>query len=214
MIPTATPVPAVATAFAAVNENPGDPKTQLELALAYWDAGQMHDALLTLDQAANAAGRTNTQFYQEAGDQFRQRQAWIAATAMYVRAIKSLGPGGKPADDLRTSFHESLYKASPEADLPTYLQFGDLELVEQPIALVAQGRYSYYNGDTAKAHQLLKQVMTMRPHMAEASLLQAEMDANEGKTFQAKQTLLILVADLATPEWVREMAQSLSNKIP
>jgi len=57
-------------------------------------------------------------------------------------------------------------------------------------------------------------VMTMRPHMAEASLLQAEMDANEGKTFQAKQTLLILVADLATPEWVREMAQSLSNKIP
>jgi hypothetical protein len=56
--------------------------------------------------------------------------------------------------------------------------------------------------------------MTIRPHMAEATLVQAEMDAVEGKTFEAKQLLNILLADLATPDWLREYAQSLSNKIP
>ena len=212
--PTPTVPPGVATAQQAAGQNPGDPKAQLELSLAYWDAGQPRISLLTLAKASDLAGKTDTQFFQDAGDQFRQRQAWIAAAALYVRAIKSLGPGGKPSDVLRTSFHEALYKASNQADVPTYLSFDDLAVVEQPIALVAQSRYLYYNGNTDKAHQLLNRVRTINPHMAEASLLESEMDANEGKTFEAKQTLNILLADLSTPGWVQEMAQTLSNKIP
>jgi serine/threonine-protein kinase len=212
--PAQTSVPAVATALEAVNQNPSDPQSQLALSLAYWDAGQIRRSLLILAKASDLAGRTNTQFFQNAADQFRQRQAWIAATAMDVRAIKSLGPGVPPSSDLRNSFHEALYKASNQPDLPTYLSFDDLALVEQPITLVAQSRHLYYNGDTGKAHQLLNQVRTLKPHMAEASLLEAEMDANEGKTFDAKQILNILLADLETPDWMREMAQTLSNKIP
>lgn len=212
--PTETPVPAVATALSAVQGNPSDANSQLDLSLAYWDAGRPRLSLLTLVKAADLAGPKNTKFFQGAGDQFRQRQAWIAATAMYVRAIKSLGPGGKPAPDLRNSFHEALYKASNQADLTAYMTFADLALVEQPISMVAQARYLYYNGDTQQAHSILNQVRTLRPGMAEASLLEAEMDANEGKTFDAKQILNILLADLQTPDWVREMAQNLSNKIP
>ena len=212
--PAATVAPAVATAQQGVQLNPGDPKAQLGLSLAYWDAGQPRLSLLTLAKAADLAGKDNTAFFQNAGDQYRQRQAWLAATAMYVRAIKSLGPGGIPSDELRASFHQALYKASNQADVPTYLSFDDLALVEQPIALVAQARHLYYNGDTEKAHEILNQVMKLNPHMPEASLLLAEMDANEGKTFDAKQTLNILLADLSTPDWVREAAQTLSNKIP
>ncbi len=213
-LPPVTVAPAVATAQQAASQNPGDPTAQLSLSLAYWDAGQPRLSLLTLLKASDLAGRDNTPFFQSAGDEFRQRQAWLAATAMYVRAIKSLGPGGKPSEDLRTSFHEALYKASNGADVPTYLSFDDLALVEQPIAMVAQARHLYYNGDMQKAHQMLNQVMTINPHIAEASLLLAEMVANEGKTFDAKQTLNILLADISTPDWVRESAQALSNKIP
>ncbi len=212
--PAETPVPAIATALQAVHQTPGDPQAQLALALAYWDAAQPRVSLVTLAKASDLAGRTNTQFFEDAADQFRQRQAWIAVTAMEVRAIKSLGPGVQPSDDLKNSFHEALYKASNQADVPAYLSFDDLAVVEQPITLVAQARHLYYNGDTAKAHQILNQVRTLKPHMAEASLLEAEMDANEGKTFDARQTLNILLADLSTPDWMREMAQTLSNKIP
>jgi hypothetical protein len=212
--PADTPVPAVATALQAAHQAPGDPQGQLALSLAYWDAAERRASLVTLARASDLAGRRNTKFFQAAADQFRQRQAWIAAAAMDVRAIKSLGPGVPPSDGLRNSFHEALYKASNQADVPAYLSFDDLAVVEQPITLVAQARHLYYNGDTVKAHEILNQVRTLKPHMAEASLLEAEMDANEGRTFDARQTLNILLADLSTPDWMREMAQTLSNKIP
>ncbi len=209
-----TQIPGVATALAGVAQSPGDPQQALALSLAYWDAGMSRLSLVTLGKAADLAGSSNTSFFQAAGDQFRKRQAWIAATAMYARAIKSLGPGGVPSDELRASFHEALYKASNQPDVPGYLSWADLEVVEQPIAMVAQARFLYYNGKQDQAHSLLNQVRTLKPHMAEASLLEAEMDAAEGKTFDAKQILNILLADLATPDWVRESAQTLSNKIP
>ncbi len=210
----ATDAPAVGTALSGVQETPNDPQALLALSLAYWDAGKVRPSLVTLLKAADLAGNSNTQFFQSAGDQFRQRQAWIAATAMYVRAIKSLGPGGQPSDALRTDFHQALYNASYLPDLTTYFSFADLALIEQPITMVASARHLYYNGNTQNAHSTLNQVFSLRPHMPEASLLQAEMDANEGKTFDAKQILNILLADLNTPDWVREMAQSLLNKIP
>ncbi len=209
-----TPVPAVATALQGAAQNPGDPASILALSIAYWDAGMSRLSLVTLLKAADLAGASDTKFFQGAGDQFRQRQAWIAATAMYVRAIKSLGPGGVPSDELRNAFHEALYKASNLPDVPTYLAWTDLQVVEQPIAMVAQARYLYYSGKQDQAHSILNQVRTLKPHMAEASLLEAEMDAAEGKTFDAKQILNILLADLATPDWIRESAQTLSNKIP
>jgi hypothetical protein len=212
--PSQTPIPAIATALDHVKQNPNDPQANLDLSLAYWDAGNTRLSLLMLAKAADLAGPNNTQFFEHAGDQFKQRQAWIATAAMYLRAIKSIGPAEKPTIDLTTNYHEALYNASASPDMPSYLPFADLGRVEQPISLVAQARHLYYNRDPDQAHQILNQVKVLKPHMAEASLLEAEMDATEGKAFEAKQTLNILLADLNTPDWVREMAQTLSNKIP
>ncbi len=211
---TPTDLPAVATALANAGANPTDPMALLNLALAYWDAGQVRPALETLVKASNQAGPTNTQFFQKAGDQFKQRQAWIPAAAMYLRVIKSLAPDGKPDTEQVDNFHEALYKASASPDLSSYLPFTDLGRVEQPITMVAQARNLYYNGDPEQAHSLLNQVKQLKPGMPEASLLEAEMDAKEGKTFDAKQILNILLADLNTPDWVRQSAQDLYNKIP
>ena len=55
-VPAQTDVPAIATAQAAVNQNPTDPQVGLALSLAYWDAGQMRPALVTLAKAADSAG--------------------------------------------------------------------------------------------------------------------------------------------------------------
>ncbi|MGE5072722.1 MAG: protein kinase domain-containing protein, partial [Anaerolineae bacterium] len=190
---TGTAIPGVATAMEGAAQNPKDPRRVLELSLAYWDAGMLHESIDTLAKAAELAERNDTAFFQEAVDQFRQRQGWLPATAMYVRAIKSLGPGGQPSDELRDLFHEALYKGSNQADVSPYFSFDDLAVVEQPVTLVAQARHAYYNGDTEQGHSLLNRVRALKPHMAEASLLEAEMDANEGKTFEAKQLLNILL---------------------
>ncbi len=212
--PTATVAPAVATALNAVTQSPADAMAYLNLSLAYWDAKQNSLALQTLAEAADLAGAANTQFFQNAGDQFKQRQAWIAAAAMYLRAIKSLGVSGTPSADLENNYHETLYNASVLPEFNSYLPFADLSRVEQPIALVAQARNLYYNGDTEQAHSILNQVKRLEPGMPEATLLEAEMNAREGKAFQAKQNLNILLSNVSTPDWINQAAQELLNKIP
>lgn len=210
----ATLDPAVATPLAQFNQNPSDPNAALSLSLAYWDAGQTRPSLEKLATAANLAGPSNTQFFSNAGDQFKQRQAWLPAAAMYFRAIKSLGFGAKPSADMLNNFHEALYQASVQPDIASYLPFTSLSTVEQPMAMVAEARYDFYNGNPTQARVLLNQVKQIRPGMPEASLLQAEVDAKDGKTFQAKQLLQILIGDLNAPDWVRAYAQNYLNEIP
>ncbi|HVO32770.1 MAG TPA: protein kinase [Elusimicrobiota bacterium] len=209
-----TQVPAVATAQAALNQNPNDSTAALNLSLADWDAGQTRSALESLAVAANLAGASNTQFFTSAGDQFKQRQAWIAAAAMYLRAIKSLGFGAKPPEDMVNNFHEALYQASAQPDIQSYLPFTSLSSVEQPIAMVAEARFDLYNGDPKQTQILLNQLKQIKPGMPEATLLEAEVSAKNGKTFAAKQLLQILVGDLNAADWVRAYAQDYLNKIP
>ncbi|HUI90028.1 MAG TPA: serine/threonine-protein kinase [Anaerolineales bacterium] len=210
----ATQVPAVATAQGALTQNPGDPNAALNLSLAYWDAGQNRQSLVALSNAASLAGQSNTQFFSDAGDQFKQRQAWLPAAAMYLRAVKSLGFGGKPTQDMVDNYHQALYQAAAQPDIQSYLPFTSLSDVEQPMAMVAEARYDFYNGNPSQAQILLNQVKQIRPGMPEASLLQAEMDAKNGKTFEAKQLLQILIGDLNAADWVRAYAQNYLNEIP
>ena len=212
--PPPTLSPAVAAALANVNQNPNDPNANLELSFEYWDSGDQRQSLVTLARAAELATPTDTQFFQNAGDQFKKRQAWIGAAAMYFRAIKSQGPTHKPSQELTDDLHEALYKAAPSVDLPAYLPFDSVSRVEQPISMVAQARNDYYNGKQDEAHSILNEVKRLKPGMSEATLLEAEMFANEGDSFHAKQNLNVLIANLDTPGWVDEMAQELLNKIP
>ncbi len=211
---TGTQVPAIATALAQFTQTPNDPTAALNLSLAYWDAGQIRQSAETLSTAANLAGPTNTQFFSNAGDQFKQRQAWLPAAAMYFRAIKSLGFGAKPSADMTNNYHQAIYQASAQPDIQSYLPFTSLSTVEQPIAMVAEARHDLYNGNPSQAQVLLNQVKQIRPGMPEASLLQAEVDAKNGKTFEAKQLLQILIGDLNAADWVRAYAQNYLNEIP
>ncbi|HEY9151839.1 MAG TPA: serine/threonine-protein kinase [Anaerolineales bacterium] len=210
----ATQAPAVATAQAAFDQNPNDANAGLNLSLAYWDAGQTRKSLETLAKSSALAGQTNTQFFSHAGDQFKQRQAWLPAAAMYLGAIKSLGFGGKPTADMTNNYHQALYQAAVQPDIQSYLPFTSLGSVEQPMAMVAEARYDFYNGNPSQAQVLLNQVKQIHPGMPEASLLQAEIDAKQGKTFAAKQLLQILIGDLNAADWVRAYAQNYLNEIP
>jgi serine/threonine protein kinase len=210
-----SPLPAaVAAALDLVNQNPNDPNAYLQLSLAYLDNKDSPNALLNLANAAKLAQPDDTNFFQNAGDQFRQRQAWVGAAAMYFRAIKSYGLTQKVPQDLIDNYHEAIYKAAVLPEISAYLPFDSLGSFEQPMAQVAQARHEYYNGQEADARALLNQVKRVRPHMPEAILLEAEMLAKEGDSFHAKQNLNILLADINTPDWVRESAQELLNKIP
>jgi serine/threonine protein kinase len=203
-----TPSPAVLQALQLVQQNPNDPHAQLQLALAYWDNGQPIQAFETLNKAADLAPADDRAFFLDAAQQFAQREAWVASAAMYIRAIKTLPPGPVPPE-LETALHEAVYKAAASPDMPRFLPFDSIASLDQPIALIAQGRFALYGGDTVQANEFLKQVKGLNPTMPEITLLEAEIRFKEGNRDAAKQLLTLLSSDLNTPDWIRKMADTL-----
>ena len=201
-----TPSPAVVEALKKVAQNPLDPNANLELALAYWDNGQKIPAYEALNTAANLAKPGDRPFFMTAARQFAQRDGWIAAAAMYLRAMKTLPPDALPPPELEEAMHEAVYKASALPEMPQFLPFDSIAHVDEPISIVARGRSALFSGDTVKAHEFLKEIQAKSPNMAEVSLLEAEILFKEGDHDGAKKILGSLAADLGIPNWIRKQA--------
>ena len=206
--------PEVLDAQRNADANPDDPFAQLDLALAFWDAGRQRQAYETLNHAADL-GSENVDFLIEAGHQFHVREAWIASAAMYLRVYKHIGVRGDVPGDIVTNFHEAVFKAAPNPELEvTYPLIEEIMKVDQPIGLVAQARHAFYNGKFDDAQVALNKVKQLEPNMYETTLLEAEMNMVEERFDAAKLLLQPLMADLNVPEWIRVMAEVLFLQIP
>jgi cytochrome c-type biogenesis protein CcmH/NrfG len=211
---TPTPLsPEIAAALQLVQQNPNDPNAHLALSLAYWDQQLLRPALESLNQAANLAGQ-DRQFFMRAALEFSGRDAWIATAAMYLRAIRTFGPNDKVPVELNEDFHEAVYRAAESAELPLYLPFDSIERTEQPLGLVARGRWALFNAELADARFALNQVRRLKPNFPEATLLEAEIDMKEQRFAEARQLLNILSADLGISDWINVLAEKLINQIP
>jgi serine/threonine protein kinase len=211
--PTDLP-PGVIEARHKADAQPQDPFTQLDLALAYWDAGMQRLAYESLNHAAElAAGDKN--FLLTAGEQFHKRKAWIASAAMYLRMVKQAGPNGQVPDEVFNNFHEAVFMAAPQPELEvTYPLIDEILKVDQPIGLVAQSRHAYYNGKLDDGRVFLNQVKRLKPGLLEATLLEGEYAVIENRYEEAKLLLQPLVANLDAPAWIRVMAEELLNRVP
>ena len=201
------PSPEVAAAKALVNKNPGDPNTHLQLSLAFWDSNQVRPAFEELAQAANLAGPNNKDFFLKAADEFKSREAWVAAAGMYLRLAPIYQSEAMPKD-VENNFHESVYKASEQKDMPLFVFFERIDNASLPLGYIARGRYALYNGELADAKTQLANAQKVKPDMYENYLLMAEIEFKEGKQAAAKKILLSLSSDLGAPDWIRFMADN------
>ena len=201
-----TLIPEILEALHGVDQNPNDPYAHLRLSLAYFDAGQSRSAYETLNTAANLAGQGQG-FFLDAAQKFTEREGWVAAAAMYVRAIRSQ-PGGQISPELETRFHEVVYKASAAEEIPLYLPFETIASLDQPIAFVAESRFNLHRGDNPKAREFLERARRLKPSMPEVTLLDAEIFVKEGRKPDARQLLNNLMSSLDTPDWIRALADT------
>jgi len=210
--PTDVP-PEVQEARRKADARPKDPFAQLDLSLAYWDAGMQRLAYESLNHAAELAGG-DREFLVRAGEQFHMRQAWIASAAMYLRFIKQSGPAGEIPEEISNNFHEAVFMAAPQPELEvTYPLIEEILRVDQPIGLVAQSRHAYYNGKLDDGRVFLNQVKRLKPELLEAFLLEGEYAMIENRNEEAKLILQPLVANLDTPAWIRVMAEDFLNRM-
>ena len=196
-----------------VQKNPNDPNAQLTLALSYWDAGQRRQALETLTQAANLAPQDRA-FLLKAAQEFQSRQAWVPASAMYVRLMRTYPPSESAPPEVMGALREAVYKAAGEADFGLFLQLDLLERMDQPLALVVRGRAALFGGKLDEARSLLDQARKLKPDLREARLLEAEILVKEGRAEEAGKLLNDISADSTYSEWMRVMAKELLDTLP
>ncbi len=211
-LPIKNDSPDVVAARELVNKNPGDPYAHLQLSLAMWDAGQVRPAMEELAQAANLAGPNNKDFYLKAAEEFRTREAWIAAAGVYLR-LAPLYRNEEVPEDIENNFRESVYKASEQKDMPLFVFFERIDAVSLPIGYIARARYALYNGELTDAKAQLANAQKVKPDQYENYLLMAEIEFKTGSQADAKNIFLSLSSDLGAPEWIRLMAENYLSKI-
>ncbi|NOT03538.1 MAG: serine/threonine protein kinase [Anaerolineales bacterium] len=199
--------PEVLAAQELVNQNPGDPFAHLKFALALWDAQEFRPAMDELAQSANLAGPNNKEFLLQAAQEFKARDAWVAAAGMYLRLVPIYRNEGMPIE-LENDFHEAIYKSTEQKDMPLFVFFERIDNASLPLGYIARGRYALYNGDMKEAKTQLANAEKLKPDMYEVFLLKAEIEMKSGSQTEAKNIFLSLSSDLGAPEWIRIMAEN------
>ncbi len=205
--------PDVLAAQELVNQNPGDPFAHLKLALALWDAKEIRPAMDELAQSANLAGPNNKEFLLQAAQEFKARDAWVAAAGMYLRLVPIYRNEGLPVE-LENDFHEAIYKSTEQKDMPLFVFFERIDNANLPLGYIARGRYALYNGDMQEAKMQLSNAEKLKPDMYEVFLLKAEIEMKSGSQTEAKNIFLSLSSDLGAPEWIRIMAENYLKALP
>ncbi len=202
----------VSAARAVVEQDPANPDAHLQLSLAFWDDKRFRPAFEELAQAANLAGPANKEFFLKASEEFVKREAWVPASGMYLRVVSAYGGEEMPIEQ-ENAFHEAVYKATEQKDMPLFVFFERIDSASLPLGYIARGRYALFNGTIEDAELQLQNAEKVKPDMYEVFLLRAEIDMKNGSFSQAKNTLLSLSSDLGAPEWVRVMANNLLSTI-
>lgn len=202
----------VQTAKEFVAKDPNNPSAHLQLALALWDARQPRPAFDSLAQAMNLADPNDKTFILEAAESFKKRDAWVAATNLYLRLVPLYGEGEMPVE-LETDLHEAVYKSTEQRDMPLLVIFDRIDSVSQSLGHVARGRFSLFNGTLDDAKSQLFRAQELEPDMYEARLLEAEIRIKDGRAAEAKEILALLIKDPNVPEWIRFMSENTLTKI-
>jgi len=205
--------PEIAAAQQLVASEPGSPDAHLQLSLAFWDSGQLRPAIEELAQAANLAGPTNREFFAKAAGEFKAREAWVPAAGMYLRLVPTYG-GGELPEDVENDFHEAVYKAAEQKDMPLFVFFERVDAVDLPLGYVVRGRYALFNGSMQDAKAQLANAKKVRSDMYEVFLLEAEINFKDNQISKARGILSSLASDLGAPEWIRLMANNYLKTMP
>ena len=206
--PQGNDTPEIAAAREAVAKNPQDADAHLQLAFALWDAKEIRPSMDSLMQAMGLAGPGNTDFLQKAASGFHQREAWVAATAIYLRLQASYA-GAPVPEDIKINTNESAYKAADRKDFLLLIAFDQIDAIDPRLGHVVRGRQALFNNNLQEAQLQLAEAEKLEPKIPEMFLLKAEIALRNGNTSEARTIFNNTLNNPATPAWMRLMIEEL-----
>jgi tetratricopeptide (TPR) repeat protein len=208
-----TPIPpGIGPALQQVSRQPNDPNAYVQLALAYYAAGQFDQAEEQITVIEKLGPPED--FLWLASIQLAGQDAWLPAARLRTDAAeKHLADSGALTERMRDLFSHSLYQAFSGADAPIFLPFDRLGKIDDALAQIAKARFTFYNQDKNTGQNLLDNLIKIKPDMPEAQLLQAEFAARLEKPEAARKALTDLNNNPRATDWMRAVANSIKGAI-
>jgi hypothetical protein len=198
----------------AVQEAPEDPAAQMQLVLAYHQAGFLEQEQEDLARVVElAAGREDILW--ESSRLAVGKEAWLSAARLAIEAA-SLHLDSTPQlpEDLSALLHETVYKAARNPLAGEYVNSEQIARIDANLAKVAAIRFTFHNIDQAQGLQMLEEFLLSRPNNLEAGLLQAEFHARLGETDAARQVLAELRATPQLQGWMLREIEAIETGMP
>lgn len=196
-----------------VNDEPDNPDAHLALALTLFDTDKRQPAYDQIQVALDLAG-DNVDFYYDAGFSLMEREVWVGSAFVFLRALQNLSPNTPEIPELMDLFHESMYKAAAYPELFNFVPYDEAAEVDEPMARLADARYTFYHGNAEDAKNMLEDLNRFKPDMPEARLLFAEFNVRDGDRAEARRVYESLTRNENIPAWIVFMAEDALDNMP
>ena len=187
-------------------DEPENPEAHLALALMLFDTDKRQPAYDEMQVTLDLAGE-NVNFYYDAGFALMERDAWVGSSFVFMRALQNLSPNTPEIPDLMNLFHESMYKAAAYPELFNFIPYAEAAKVDEPMARLADARYTFYHGDPEDAKKMLEDLNRFKPGLPEARLLFAEFNMRQGNRDEAFKIYESLTQNENIPAWIVYVAE-------
>jgi serine/threonine-protein kinase len=201
----------VDSALAAVEADPENPNAYLDLAAAYWDAGEPELAIVAFEIARELGGRDPV-FLRRAANLLAARELWLETLEMIVSL--ALQDNGQIPREYAQLFERALYHASADPRLDdsqviTEANFQQLQGVNPLLLQVVTLRVELEDQDFEFLFSEVEALITENPEYGPAVLLKAEIYIEFGEPDVARGLLEQLVQDEPGISWVAVEARRL-----
>jgi serine/threonine protein kinase len=193
-----------------MEENPDDPFAHLELAAGFFELGLLDEARRQYEIAMEL-GADDMPFLLGAGEFMMQRELWMEAAGLYLRAV-NVSPEPLP-DEILENLNQSLYLAADNPEIEQLLSEPRLERIRAPIIDVVRARHVLYMGDVGHAEELLGELRRLEVQIPETDLLEAEFLLATGNPEAAMPILDELSYTRDVPFWISAVARFMLDEV-
>jgi uncharacterized protein HemY len=199
------------TAQKHLTENPEDPAAYMNLALAYFAAGNYGAGHTALEDGASVAGESYT-YYAEAAGMLAGREYWLLAAEMYLRMAQT-GPADL-APEVRDQAEKAIYLGSADPGARILLNLiTEEKSAAKELKDTLEARFLLYQGYPDASKEMVDRVLKGSPGYGPALLLQVEVHLSLGEEAEAAGILGRLAGGADPRPWVAEVAGILLGEI-
>jgi len=196
-----------------VADNPQDPAAHLQLAIAYHTAGMrelVQEEIAIVERLAPNYG-----YLWDSSKRMAEQNEWLAAARLALVATEQqMQAGSRLVPETKDYLYEVVYKASKDPRSTLYISIERIQAIDEVLALVANARFSLFNGDLSDGMVIVDSLKRAHPDNTLVQLLNVEYSIRQGQVDVARVAIANMRQNPGVTEWILFELEQLERTLP